>query len=86
MSPRKRIVRFIQEFTQAKGYPPTVREVADGAGFLSCNTAHYHLRILRYTGCVTWIEDSPRTLRVLQPSLASWADGRIRDIRKAMAS
>lgn len=59
------VVRMISHLTEAKGYPPTVRELGAALG-LSNQAVADHLRVLRRKEWVTWEHGQPRTLRVIQ--------------------
>jgi SOS-response transcriptional repressor LexA len=59
-----RVLRFIAEFIDTHGYSPTVREIGKRFGFTT-NGVACHLSALRKRGCITWVDGSPRTLRVL---------------------
>lgn len=47
---RQRILDFIADFVEEKGYPPSVRDVAEGCGFSSPSIAQYHLNVLEREG------------------------------------
>jgi len=49
-----------------KGYPATVREIADAVGIRSLNGVVCHLQALRRKGYVTWEPNHARTLRPLE--------------------
>ena len=49
----EKILRFIRDFTQANGYPPTVREIAAAVGLRSPSTVHYQLARLREQGLLS---------------------------------
>ena len=46
---RRKILQFIQDFTQREGYPPTLREIAETMG-LATSTVFYHLSVLQDSG------------------------------------
>jgi SOS-response transcriptional repressor LexA len=62
---RAAIVRRIRQRTQAQGYPPTLRELAEDVD-VSVNVVLQHLRRLRQAGIVTWELGRPRTLRLVE--------------------
>lgn len=47
------VLRWISSFTEAKGYPPTLREIGLGLGIRSTNGVGDHLRALESRGCIT---------------------------------
>lgn len=44
---RKEILKFVETSKSRRGFPPTVREVADYMGFASHSTAQYHIKLLK---------------------------------------
>ncbi|MCL6443139.1 MAG: heme-binding protein [Alicyclobacillus sp.] len=62
---QQEIVSFIRHFAQSNGYSPTVREVGLALGISSTSTVWDQLQILRAKGAVTWVDMSPRTLKVV---------------------
>ena len=51
LTPRqKEILDFIREFTAAKGFSPTHREICEEFGYSSYGTAHKHLKLLEQKG------------------------------------
>lgn len=63
--PAEQILDTIGALTAKHGHAPTVRELARDLG-LSVAGAHHRLVDLRAAGRVTWLERSPRTLRVTE--------------------
>lgn len=61
----KQVVKTIRVLTREKKMPPTVRELADALG-RSVSPVHKDLWTLRRDGAVTWEDNKPRTLRVVQ--------------------
>lgn len=57
------VVRTIVALTRQRGYPPTIREIADKMHISSPNGVACHLRALRRKGYVEWVEGKTRTLR-----------------------
>ena len=51
LTPRqKEILDFIREFTAARGFSPTHREICEEFGYSSYGTAHKHLKLLEQKG------------------------------------
>jgi repressor LexA len=46
----ERILDFIRETTSERGYPPTVREIAEAVGLASTSAVHHHLMKLERDG------------------------------------
>ena len=63
---QRAILVWINEYIAAHGFSPTIRELVRAFGFKSTNGAVCHLQPLRTKGYVTWLDGSPRTLRVIK--------------------
>lgn len=59
------ILDFIKSVVKKKGYPPSMREIADAVGLASSSTVHGHLNKLKMRGLITWEPSCPRTLKVM---------------------
>ncbi len=59
------ILQFIQEEVQAKGYPPSVREIGEAVGLMSSSTVHGHLRKLEDHGYIRRDPTKPRAIELL---------------------
>jgi len=62
---QKRILAFIKEELQQKGYPPSVREICDAVGLKSTSTVHGHLERLEKKGYIRRDPSKPRAIEVL---------------------
>jgi repressor LexA len=63
LTPRRRkILDFIGESMERRGYPPTMREVAEAVGLRSVSTVSHHFKILEQTGHLTRGAGMPRTV------------------------
>ena len=47
---RRAILEFIESELRRRGYPPSVREIADAVGLASPSTVHAHLATLQRQG------------------------------------
>lgn len=47
---RKKILKFIRTSKLRRGFPPTIREIAEYMGLASHSTAQYHLKLLMKKG------------------------------------
>ena len=47
---RQQIVDFILQFSEEKGYPPTVRDIQSSCGISSTSVVDYHLKVLEKEG------------------------------------
>lgn len=57
---------FIKLFLATNGYPPTIREIAEGVGLLSSSTVHGHLERLEKKGYIKRNSEGgkPRSLQI----------------------
>jgi repressor LexA len=67
---RQRIVEYIARTVAERGYPPSVREIADAVGLASTSAVHHHLVALERSG---QLERGSRTSRALR--LTATAEG-----------
>ena len=58
------ILDFIKKETQAKGYPPAVREIGLAVGLKSPSTVHAHLSTLENLGYIKRDQSKPRALEI----------------------
>ena len=70
---KKWIIKFIRSYIKEHGYPPCVREIAEGVGLKSTSTVHRHLKSLIESGHLETDAEfgSPRAIRV--PGM-SWVE------------
>jgi len=61
---RRRIIEFIHRTVAERGYPPSVREIADAVGLASTSAVHHHLVALERAGQLERSGRSSRALRV----------------------
>jgi repressor LexA len=61
---RALIVELIEDSYGARGYPPTVRELMEGAGLNSPASVQHHLKRLAADGVVEWEAGKTRTIRL----------------------
>jgi len=60
-----KILAFIKQEIQDKGYPPSVREICDAVGLKSTSTVHGHLTRLEKKGLLHRDTMKPRAIEVL---------------------
>lgn len=58
------ILQFIYDSVEARGYPPTVREICDSVGLVSTSTVHGHLARLEEKGYLFKDSSKPRALEI----------------------
>lgn len=63
----QRVLEYIRDFIQERGYPPTVREIARELGLSSTSVVDYYLKRLEQ---VRWIERDPRSSRGIRLTTA----------------
>jgi repressor LexA len=65
LTPRQEeILRWIREFVERAGFPPTRAEIAGGLGFRSANAAEEHLKALARKGAVELLPGVSRGIRL----------------------
>ncbi|WP_190238755.1 transcriptional regulator [Pelotomaculum schinkii] len=62
----QQIYAAISEYTNQKGYPPSVRELGAMVGIASTCTMHHYLHRIKGQGLITFEPSKPRTLRLLK--------------------
>lgn len=62
---QQRILDFIKSEIQVKGYPPSVREIAQAVGLKSTSTVHGHLQRLEKRGLLHRDAMKPRAMEVM---------------------
>lgn len=62
---QQEILDFIEEMVEARGYPPSVREIGDRVGLRSPSTVHSHLSTLVNTGYIRRDPSKPRALEIV---------------------
>ena len=56
------ILQAIRDYVERHGYPPSMREVAQGSGLSSVQTVHYHIEALQRAGALVRQRGQPRSL------------------------
>lgn len=65
LGPRqKKILDFILGTVESRGYPPSVREIADAVGLASPSTVHAHLEALQRKGYIRKDATKPRAIEI----------------------
>jgi len=68
LTPRqRRVLEVIQNSTETRGYPPTVREICEQVGLNSPSSVAHQLRNLQTRGYIRRDPNRPRALEVLLP-------------------
>jgi repressor LexA len=72
---RREILEFIAEQLQARGFPPSVREIGEAVGLTSSSTVHAHLATLQKQGYLRRDPTKPRAIEVrYDPGSGALAD------------
>lgn len=66
MSRADDILQFIVDHTAQRGFPPTLREIANEFGVSSTNGIRWHLAILVAQGRIQRTKRTPRGIRVMK--------------------
>lgn len=65
LGPRqKRVLEYILSSVEQRGYPPSVREIAEAVGLASPSTVHAHLEALQRKGYIRKDATKPRAIEV----------------------
>ena len=62
---QKKILDFVRDFINAKGYPPAVREIGAAVGLSSSASVHNHLKRLQEYGFLVRDAAKPRALELM---------------------
>ena len=69
LGPRQRkILDFILGTIEDRGYPPSVREIAEAVGLASPSTVHAHLEALQRKGYLRRDATKPRAIAATRPT------------------
>lgn len=63
---QREVLAWISEYIETNGFSPSTRDLCRAFGFTGPNGAVCHLQALRRKGCITWVERSPRTVRITE--------------------
>lgn len=70
METQNKILEFIKQEIQDRGYPPSVREICEAVNLKSTSTVHGHLIQLEKRGLIRRDSTKPRALEVLDNPLS----------------
>lgn len=63
------ILQYIREHVEDKGYPPSVREIAEAVGLASSSTVHGHLSRMEQKGYIRRDPTKPRAIEIVDPHM-----------------
>jgi repressor LexA len=71
LTPRqRRVLSVIRDKVEARGYPPSMREIGQAVGLTSSSSVAHQLRVLESKGYIRRDPNRPRALEVLLPDAA----------------
>jgi repressor LexA len=71
---QRQILDFLRKYTDAHGYPPTVREIGEAVGLASPSTVHAHLANLERAGLLKRDPTKPRAIELRREPTAAPVD------------
>lgn len=66
---QNQIYDYILAFTQERGYPPSVREIAEAVHLKSPSTVHFHLKAMEAAGVIHRGAGKTRSITLVTPEL-----------------
>lgn len=60
------IYEYLKNYTETKGYPPSVREICEAVSLKSTSTVHGHLKRLEKKGLIKRDPTKPRALEIVE--------------------
>ncbi len=63
---QSQIYDFLKNYTENKGYPPSVREICEAVSLKSTSTVHGHLKRLEKKGLIKRDPTKPRALEIIE--------------------
>ena len=69
---QRTVLEFVGQYSQTRGFPPTLREIGDGMGLSNISAVRGHISALEKKGYITKEADKARSIRVIYaPSVFS---------------
>src|SRR6266481_8589626 len=62
---QKNIIKFIEDYVDERGYPPSIREIGDRVGISSTSVVDYNLRVLERDGYIRRDREVSRGLELV---------------------
>ena len=63
---RERVLQFLREYIQEKGYPPSIREIKEALGYNTTSAPYLHLLRLHDEGKIVYTHGVARGIRIIQ--------------------
>jgi repressor LexA len=76
---QRKVLEFIRESVERRGFPPTIREIGDAVGLASTSSVSYQLITLQKKGYLRRDATKPRAVDVRLPSEMPGADASLED-------
>jgi repressor LexA len=76
---QRKVLEFIRESVERRGFPPTIREIGDAVGLASTSSVSYQLITLQKKGYLRRDATKPRAVDVRLPSEMPGADAPLED-------
>jgi repressor LexA len=81
LTARQRVIlNIIREAVEARGYPPSMREICDAAGLASTSSVSHQLTVLEQKGFIRRDPNRPRALEVRSPDDGPSAAARLHPV------
>ena len=77
---QRRVLAVIRDSVQARGYPPSMREIGHSVGLTSTSSVAHQLRVLEGKGFLRRDPNRPRAVEVLLPEADLAPEGRLPDL------
>lgn len=68
---QRRMLAFIQAYTKAYGWPPTLREIGAAVGMASTSAVNYRLRQMEEAGLLSRWPNASRAVRLTEAGVAA---------------
>src|SRR5579859_4257866 len=62
---QKNILKYIEDYVEERGYPPSIREIGDKVGISSTSVVDYNLRVLEREGRIRRDREVSRGLELV---------------------
>jgi repressor LexA len=77
---QQRVYQFIIDWREQQGFPPTVREIAEGLSFKSLNNVRQHLRLIEKKGFLKISSGKARGIEVTKTPFNDPGIGTVREV------
>ena len=78
---QQQVLDYIKEAVEARGYPPSVREIGEAVGLSSPSTVHSHLNSLVAAGAIKRDPSKPRAIMIVdEPGIEMASPGGTKDV------